>query len=192
MYLDGLRLMMAAGLIFHKLLWELLRGKAREAQKQSVRAPTLSSIFLKLVKAAVFVFLLAQTLFLELFPIHAEASTLRNAGAVIFFLGLALAIVGRLQLGKNWLDLEDAAVRSDQSLVTRGVYAYVRHPIYAGDILLLFGLELALNSWLLMVVIIPLVIVIRQVLAEEALLVRAFPGYVSYCARTKRFIPFLI
>jgi protein-S-isoprenylcysteine O-methyltransferase Ste14 len=192
MYIDGLRLVVAAGLIFHKLLWELLRGKARGARKQSPRPSTDASIFIKAVKAAVFVFLLAQTLFLDLFPIREESAALASAGAVVFFVGLALAIVGRLQLGKNWLDLEDAAVRSDQSLVTRGVYAYVRHPIYAGDILLLFGLELALNSWLVVAVIIPLVIVIRQVLAEEALLIHAFPGYVSYCARTKRFIPFLI
>jgi protein-S-isoprenylcysteine O-methyltransferase Ste14 len=111
---------------------------------------------------------------------------------VIFFVGLTLAILGRLQLGKNWLDLEDARVRSDQSLVTGGVYAYVRHPIYGGDILLLFGLQLALNSWLVLAIVIPLVIVIRQVLAEETLLLRAFPGYVSYCARTKRFIPFVV
>ena len=189
--MDGLRLTLTAGLIFHKLLWELLRGKAHGAPKQSPGAP-LSTIFIKTVKAAVFVFLVVQSLFLELFPIREAPAALTNAGIAIFFLGLALAIVGRLQLGKNWLDLEDARVRSDQSLVTRGVYAYVRHPIYAGDILLLFGLELALNSWLVVAVIVPLVIVIRQVLAEEALLLRAFPGYVSYCARTKRFIPFLI
>jgi len=190
--MDTLRLTLAAGLMFHKLLWEFLREKARGAQKQSPRSVTVSSIFVKAVKAAVFLFLVAQTLLLELLPIREEPATLRNAGTVIFFLGLALAIIGRLQLGKNWLDLEEARVRSDQSLVTRGVYAYVRHPIYAGDILLLFGLELALNSWLVVAVIIPLVIVIRQVLTEEALLQRAFPGYVSYCARTKRFIPFVL
>jgi protein-S-isoprenylcysteine O-methyltransferase Ste14 len=190
--MDGLRLTLASGLIFHKLLWELLRAKARRPQNQSTRSPTLRSMFVKAVKAAVFVFLIGQTLFLGLFPISEEPGHLRNAGAVIFFVGLSLAILGRLQLGKNWLDLEDARVRSDQSLVTGGVYAYVRHPIYGGDILLLFGLQLALNSWLVLAVVIPLVIVIRQVLAEEALLLRAFPGYVSYCARTKRFIPFVL
>ena len=190
--MDGLRLILAAGLIVHKLLWEVLRRTARKPQSQSKRAPTLGSFFVKAAKAVVFVFLIVQTLFLDLLPISEEPGALRNAGAVIFFVGFCLAILGRLYLGKNWLDLEDAQVLSDQSLVTGGVYAYVRHPIYSGDILLLFGLQLALNSWLVAAVLIPLVIVIRQVLAEEALLLRAFPGYVSYCARTKRFIPFIV
>jgi protein-S-isoprenylcysteine O-methyltransferase Ste14 len=190
--MDGLRLTLAAGLIFHKLLWELLRARARGPHNQSARSLTLRSMFVKAVKAAVFFFLIVQTLFLDLFPISEEPAHLKNAGAVIFFMGLSLAIVGRLQLGKNWLDLEDAQVRSNQSLVTGGVYAYVRHPIYGGDILLLLGLQLALNSWLVLAVVIPLVIVVRQVLAEEALLLSAFPGYVSYCARTKRFIPFVV
>jgi protein-S-isoprenylcysteine O-methyltransferase Ste14 len=95
-------------------------------------------------------------------------------------------------LGKNWVDLEDYQVLPEQLLVTEGIYRYVRHPIYTGDVLLLVGLELALNSWLVVAVLIPLAVFVRQALAEEALLSRVFPEYAAYCQRTKRFIPFLV
>jgi protein-S-isoprenylcysteine O-methyltransferase Ste14 len=57
---------------------------------------------------------------------------------------------------------------------------------------MLTGLELALNSWLVLTVLIPLAVGIRQALAEEALLSRVFPDYGAYRKRTKRFIPFIL
>jgi protein-S-isoprenylcysteine O-methyltransferase Ste14 len=184
-------LTLAVGLIFHKLLWEVLRRKASARQNQKKHSPTLLSTSVKALKAVVFVFLIVQTVFLDLFPISESPARLQIAGMVIFVVGLALAIVGRLQLGKNWLDLEDAQVLSGQWLVTGGVYAYIRHPIYSGDILLLIGLELALNSWLVLAVSLPLLIVVKRAAAEEALLARAYPNYDRYCQQTKRFIPFI-
>jgi protein-S-isoprenylcysteine O-methyltransferase Ste14 len=76
-------------------------------------------------------------------------------------------------------------------LITRSIYLYIRHPIYSSDMLLLLGLDLALNSWLVLAAAIPFLVLIRQALAEEALLSQAFPTYSGYCGRTKRFIPFV-
>jgi protein-S-isoprenylcysteine O-methyltransferase Ste14 len=112
-------------------------------------------------------------------------------GTLIYFVGLGTAILGRIQLGDNWLDLEDYQVVAGQSLTTHGVYCYIRHPIYSGDIFLLTGLQMALNSWLVLMVFPLLLITVKQALAEEALLVRVFPGYAAYCRQTKRFIPFV-
>jgi protein-S-isoprenylcysteine O-methyltransferase Ste14 len=77
-------------------------------------------------------------------------------------------------------------------VVSKGLYRFIRHPIYVGDLLLLIGLELSLNSWLVLGVILLLPVVIRQAVSEEKMLMRSLPGYETYCARTKRFIPFLI
>jgi protein-S-isoprenylcysteine O-methyltransferase Ste14 len=116
---------------------------------------------------------------------------LQIVGMVIYCVGLATAILGRIQLGANWSNLEDYQVLQEQSLVTHGVYRYIRHPIYTGDFLLLLGLQLALNSWLVLGVLILLPIIIRQTSAEEHLMAHAFPQYNAYRARTKRFIPYL-
>jgi protein-S-isoprenylcysteine O-methyltransferase Ste14 len=76
-------------------------------------------------------------------------------------------------------------------LVAHGIYRWVRHPIYAGDLLLLLGLELALNSWAALGVL-PLALYVRQKAAgEERDLARTLAGYDDYCRRTARFLPFL-
>ena len=146
----------------------------------------------KALKAAVLVFLLVQTLFLDLFPISGEPTLLRNLGTGLFFAGLCIAISGRIQLGDNWVDLEAYQVLPKQSVVSHGLYRYIRHPIYTGDLLLLLGLQLALNSWLVLGCALVFVVVLRQASAEEKLLAEAFPPYKEYCKQTKRFIPFLV
>jgi protein-S-isoprenylcysteine O-methyltransferase Ste14 len=189
--MDPLRIVLFLGLVLHKLLWELL--KHRDGQPK-VRRPSIGWVgkwFIKPLKLLVLAFFAVQTLFLDLFPIAQEPSILRICGTAIYFIGLGTAVLGRVQLGKNWVDLEDYQVLPEQSLTTNGIYRYIRHPIYSGDILLLTGLELALNSWLVIAVLVPLLIAVKQVWAEEALLARVFPGYAAYCRRTKRFIPFV-
>ena len=189
--MDLFRLILFCGLVFHKFLWEVLKRKGQAAGVQPRSRPP-GNWLVKLIKGTVLVFLLIQALFLDLFPISDEPDRLRLVGFAIFFLGLFTAVIGRLQRGKNWIDLEDYQILSNQSLVISGIYRYIRHPIYTGDILLLLGLELALNSWLVLGVAIPVLISWRQALAEESLLSIAFPDYPSYCKNTKRFIPFVV
>jgi protein-S-isoprenylcysteine O-methyltransferase Ste14 len=189
--MEPLRLTLFLGLVLHKFLWELLRrrdGAARVRLQSKARGRWL----LKLIKGLVLGFLAFQTLFLDLWPISDQPSQLRILGTAIYFLGLVTAAVGRLQLGKNWVDLEDYQVLPNQLVITHGIYRYIRHPIYVGDILLLVGLELALNSWLVLGVVLLLLVVIRQALAEEYLLSQKFPLYNDYCTQTKMFIPFLL
>ena len=76
--------------------------------------------------------------------------------------------------------------------MSNGIYGIVRHPIYTGDVLLLLGLELALNSWLVLGVIAVILVVIKQSLAEETLLSERLSGYREYCVKTKMFIPYLL
>ena len=189
--MDVFRLVLVSGLIFHKGLWEVLKLRSPIPTPQHQVPLNFGRIVIKAIKAMALIFLIVQALFLDILPISEEPSGLRIFAMMIYFVGFSLAVVGRLQLGKNWVDLEDSHVLPNQSLTTSGIYAYIRHPIYAGDLLLLIGLQLALNSWLILAVVIPLAVVIRQVLAEETLLLRVFPGYESYCKRTKRFIPFV-
>lgn len=190
--MDILRLILFCGLLAHKLLWEVLKrkGQAPETRREGLEKKGRRAV--KALKAGVLVFLMVQTLFLDLFPIMDSPAALRVVGIFIYLLGLLIAALGRIHLGKNWVDLEDYRLLPTQSLVTHGIYRCIRHPIYAGDILLLTGLELALNSWLVLGVSIPLLVVARQVMAEEALLSEKWPDYRAYCARTKRFIPFVL
>ena len=189
--MDALRMTLFLGLVLHKLLWELMRKGVRKPAVQHLFTGLSAKVFVKPLKALALAFFLFQTLFLNIFPIAGDPSALRFWGTLVYFLGLGTAILGRVQLDQNWIDLEDYQVLPEQSLTTKGIYRYIRHPIYTGDIVLLTGLELALNSWLVLAVIVPLVIAVKQALAEEVLLAQVFATYPDYCKRTKRFIPFV-
>jgi len=187
-----LRWVLFLGMVFHKLLWEVLKRTDGVTKVAKQSEATLSRKFVKLLKSMVLAFLLVQTLFLEILPISSHATTLSVLGTAIYLTGLTMAVIGRVQLGRNWIDMEDCQIMPAQSLVTSGIYRYVRHPIYGGDLLLLIGLQLALNSWLVLGALVPVLVVMRQVLREESILSETFPDYPFYCQQSKRFIPFLI
>lgn len=186
-----LRLGLFLGLVLHKVVWELLKGRESEPAERLQPAPGIGSRALKSAKIAALGFLLCQTLFLNLLPIAKRPAVPRVFGALLYLGGLATALSARCQLGPNWSNVEDRRVVSGQSIVTGGIYRFLRHPIYVGDVLLLIGLELALNSWLVVGVAIPLLFVARQAGAEERRLAETVPEYAAYRARTWRFIPFV-
>lgn len=185
-----LRVFLMTGLIAHKAVWELQKRKQRAKPSR----PT-TPILLALVKTAKIVILLAilvQTMAPEVLPITGEPLVLRVVGTVIYSIGLLVAIAGRIQLGDNWADIETAQVLKNQVLVSDGLYRYLQHPIYTGDLLLLGGLELALNSWLVVAVGALAPVVVWKALREEDMLAMTLPGYDAYRARTKRFVPFIV
>lgn len=187
MIIDAVRLYLLAGLIAHKALWEWLKRGT-----PPVSAPvSLPLRVVKLAKIAILAGIAVQTVVPEILPIARDPGLLRAAGVSLFTIGLATAIAGRLQLGSNWSDIENAEVLQRHRVVSHGVYRFVRHPIYIGDVLLLVGLELALNSWLVLGAVALAPVVLRQAVREEQKLVASLPGYRDYCARTKRFIPFI-
>jgi protein-S-isoprenylcysteine O-methyltransferase Ste14 len=84
-------------------------------------------------------------------------------------------------------------VQDSQRTADDGPYRFIRHPGYAGSLLIWTGFALTSRS-------LPVVGVVggllafayhRRVAAEEALLGRDLPGYEAYARRTKRLIPFL-
>jgi protein-S-isoprenylcysteine O-methyltransferase Ste14 len=184
-----LRIYLFTGLVAHKAVWELLKPRSRASNKMPI---TLKTRLVRLVKVAILLGILVQTLLPgDVLPITAASAPLRAVGAVLYAAGLLLAIIARLQLGRNWSDIETPGAAGDQAVVARGIYRYVRHPIYVGDLLLLLGLELALNSWLVVFVVALVPVVLRRAVLEERLLSRQLPGYEAYMRRTKRFIPFV-
>lgn len=185
---DLLRIYLLCGLVAHKALWEAMK-RTQPGVRKPAQPPRLKLV--KAIKIAVLLGIVAQTFLPDVLPISPDPTALRATGVVLYTFGLAIAMTGRLQLGSNWLDIESAGVMREQVVVSSGLYRFIRHPIYSGDLLLLFGLELALNSSLAILVLVLAPIVLRQAIREERMLLRSLPGYDKYCRRTKRFIPFL-
>jgi protein-S-isoprenylcysteine O-methyltransferase Ste14 len=191
--MDLLRIYLLAGLIIHKAVWELLKRRRGQpgAAGQGAARP-LSAMLVKMIKVGILLGIIVQTMMPDVLPIESDSSSLRIAGVSIYTIGLVLAISSRIQLGRNWTDIESARVLNSHTVISNGIYGYIRHPIYVGDLLLLFGLELSLNSWLAAAVVVLAPVVLWKAIREEKMLVDKLPGYDAYCLRTKRFIPFLI
>ncbi len=187
-----LRAFLLLGLVIHKGLWEVLK---KQGHTRTPRSPNNSrsrvKAFIKLGKMGVLAFLVIQVCFLDVLPILSEPFILRIVGTLFYSAGLVIAILARVQLGSNWSDLEDAKVNKYQVLVTGGLYKHIRHPIYAGDLLLLAGLQMALNCWLVLSVIVALPLVLKLASREELLMLESFRNYESYRERTKRMIPYI-
>lgn len=201
MIFDPLRLYLLAGLVAHKTLWEWMKRRRPPGTKPTAAAEpaperTLRQRLVRVVKLAILAGLVVQTLIppesTGPLRLPADAFPWRSIGALVYTLGLALAVLGRWQLGDNWEDIEAARTLSGQRVVDHGVYRWIRHPIYVGDLLLVLGLELAVESWLVLAALALVPVVLRQAIREERMLVASLDGYADYCRRSKRFVPFLV
>ncbi len=84
-------------------------------------------------------------------------------------------------------------VDEGQEVISTGLYSIVRHPMYAGIIIMGIPIPVALGSWwaLIPIALMPVTIMAR-ILNEESVLIRELPGYREYCQKTKyRLIPFV-
>jgi protein-S-isoprenylcysteine O-methyltransferase Ste14 len=185
----ALKIFMFIGLVIHKVIWELLR--IRDNVDEKVPSSSWLSL-IKAVKVAVLLAILVQIWLPDVFPISSETFTIRVVGLAVYTIGLVTAVTARFQLGENWSNIETGQILAGQHIVSRGVYRFIRHPIYTGDLMLLLGLELALNSLLVLGVFILVPIVMMKAIGEEKMLERDLAGYSNYCRDTKRFIPFVI
>ena len=113
--------------------------------------------------------------------------------AVVTAAGLSVALWARAALGRNW---SGAVVLKEQhDLIDRGPYAFVRHPIYTGVLLMVLGTVTVSGTRAGVIVFATMVAgLIVKARSEERLLTTHFPElYPRYRARVRaRLIPFLL
>ena len=116
------------------------------------------------------------------------STTARWTGIVLLLAGLGLAGRGVLDLGANLTPFPRP--RPTGALVDRGIYGILRHPIYAGLMLLAAGWSLMRPSGVGVLLSLALVAFLDlKARREEQFLAATFPGYAAYRRRTSRFIP---
>jgi protein-S-isoprenylcysteine O-methyltransferase Ste14 len=82
-------------------------------------------------------------------------------------------------------------IAADQKLIATGPYAFVRHPMYAGSLLMDLCIPVALGSWwALLPVVAKVPVVVLRMLDEEEFLCANLSGYAEYCQKVRhRLIP---
>ncbi|MEO0441958.1 MAG: protein-S-isoprenylcysteine O-methyltransferase [Pseudomonadota bacterium] len=113
-----------------------------------------------------------------------------NVGAILQLPFLWLFRRSHADLGKNWsVTLE---VRDDHNLVTRGVYARVRHPMYTAIWIAALSQPLLIHNWIAGSLVIPAfaAMCILRIPREEAMMKDLFGAeYEDYAGQTGRLIP---
>ncbi|HUX77905.1 MAG TPA: isoprenylcysteine carboxylmethyltransferase family protein [Anaerolineae bacterium] len=84
-------------------------------------------------------------------------------------------------------------VSNEQKVIASGPYSVVRHPMYAGAILLLIFSPLALGSLVAIPCPVPLILVVAaRLLEEERFLLANLSGYAEYRQKVRyRLVPFI-
>jgi protein-S-isoprenylcysteine O-methyltransferase Ste14 len=111
---------------------------------------------------------------------------------IITVSGLTIAIIARKTLAGNWSN--NIEFKKGHELITRGIYGYMRHPIYTGVLLMGFGTMLLSGTPVLFLSMLAMTgFCILKLTQEEKLLTKHFPKeYPTYKKRVKALIPYIL
>jgi protein-S-isoprenylcysteine O-methyltransferase Ste14 len=111
-------------------------------------------------------------------------------GDVLVAIGLGVAMLVVVQ---NSYAAATVTVEAGQNLVSTGLYGLVRHPMYAGDVIMMVGIPLALGSYWGLVFVIPgLIGLVFRIFDEEKLLEQDLAGYGEYTHQVHyRLVPYV-
>ncbi len=104
-------------------------------------------------------------------------------GLVVLNIGLVIMEFAMVQnaYASKLLD-----INKDQELIDTGLYGHVRHPLYSGAILMIFGVPIALGSWISLIpATIGVLSFIIRIKFEEKMLIKGMDGYEEYRTRVK-------
>ena len=132
---------------------------------------------------------------LDVFRFH----LLPKPGGLVSFLGLALYVAGwwimTLVMKVNPFAVPVVRLQEErhQRVIDNGVYAVVRHPMYAGFVPMVVGPALWLESYVAaLLAIVPIVVLAVRSVFEERFLKRELKGYDAYTEKVRyRLIPFV-
>jgi len=113
-------------------------------------------------------------------------------GILIFLVG---AMVGLFALTHNKLGNFNIQpkMKENAKLITTGIYAYIRHPMYLSVLLMMLAIFIGSPSMIeaLFLSLLTIVLVLKAK-KEESLWSEKSQKYVDYKKRTKLFIPFIL
>lgn len=114
---------------------------------------------------------------------------------IVSLLGDGLVALGLfvnlLVFKENTYGASNIRTEAEQKVISTGPYALVRHPMYVGVLIMVFGVPLALGSfWGLALVALIVPVLVWRILDEEKLLKQDLPGYRDYAQKVRyRLVP---
>lgn len=157
------------------------KGQVNEKEKQDKALSTLLSISWF---SALIIPILEYSYFIR------NNSVISTLGIIIVFIGIIIRGLSIKYLGKYFS--RDVETRNNHTLIKEGLYKYIRHPAYLGNILQIIGFPLILNSYYsLILAAINVYLFLKRIEVEERFLEKELEKYKEYQAETKKLIPYL-
>jgi protein-S-isoprenylcysteine O-methyltransferase Ste14 len=120
-----------------------------------------------------------------LFPSRELSFTMGVFSTLLVLTGNTIAVYALTHLGRSFSIMPEA-----RGLVTRGMYRYVRHPLYLAEVIASIGTVLQfLSGWTALILAVQITFQLRRMQNEEAVLMEVFPEYAAYKEKTARLIP---
>ena len=112
------------------------------------------------------------------------------AGDLLVAIGLGIALLAVVQ---NSYAAATVTVEAGQKTVSTGLYGFVRHPMYLGNLVMMVGIPLALGSYWGLLILVPGVFVLAvRIVDEETMLEHELDGYGDYARKVRyRLMPYL-
>jgi protein-S-isoprenylcysteine O-methyltransferase Ste14 len=111
-------------------------------------------------------------------------------GLIISAMGLAIRIISIKTLNKYFT--YSVTEVANHEIVENGIYKFIRHPAYLGQILIFTGISISLSNWISIILMLISVMIgyINRIHIEEKFMLEQFgSNYLSYQKRTKRLLP---
>jgi len=110
----------------------------------------------------------------------------------IFLLGLTIGLWALMHNTLGNFNIR-SKLKKDAQLITAGIYAYIRHPMYTSVVTMMFGILISTPTWYEVILFSLLLITLYlKAKREEKPLIQAFSDYSDYKKRTKYFVPFVL
>jgi protein-S-isoprenylcysteine O-methyltransferase Ste14 len=185
-YLAALTIVLLLGTVLGRVL--LLRRTGTRAMhfgeldKTDFLIPPVALFYFYTVFAAAFDWPLAST------QRFFRSTTLAWLGVALCLAGVVVLVISLVSFGKSFR----VGIDVDQPgrLVTTGIFAVSRNPIYVGFFVFLVGQFLAFPNWIPLLYLVGGTLLFhRQVLREEEFMRQRYgQGYVEYCGRVRRYV----
>ena len=121
-------------------------------------------------------------------PVVQLTLSMQILAALLIGVGSLASLLVLWRLGKSFSIMPEA-----RTLVTTGPYAHARHPLYAVEMITIFGMALQFaQPWAAIVTVLVFGFLVLRTIFEERVLEEAYPEYAAYRAKTARFIPGVI
>lgn len=185
-YLAALAIVLLLGTVITRVL--LLRRVGTQAMhfgeldKTDFLIPLVALFYFYTVFAAAFRWPLVST------QTFFSSSVMAWIGVGLCYLGLSVLFASLVSFGKSFRVGID--VDQPDKLVTTGIFAVSRNPIYVGFAFVLVGQFLVFPNWVPLIYLVAgFLLFHRQVLREESFMRQHYSQeYVEYCRRVRRYL----